>query len=307
MDRPTAAQRTPEPPARLRVLASGSGGNCTLVHVASRGQPRRVLIDAGLSPRRTRRLLAESGVELADIDAIVLTHLDSDHLNAGWRNALPASIPVYVHRRHAAHARNLGFEHEAMVEITDAFELFPGVRVDPLLVPHDELGVAAYRFSFDRDGLPPADLGFATDVGRVSRGFIRRFQGVEVLAIESNYCPRLQRASDRPEFLKRRIMGGSGHLSNQESAKAVAAIAPREHVVLLHLSRQCNSPELAAREHSGGPCPVTIASQFEPTRWVSIGVARADANGGSVHEASLSASGVGTDRPGFVSPRMVQR
>lgn len=307
MDRPTAAQRTPEPPARLRVLASGSGGNCTLVHVASRGHRRRLLIDAGLSPKRTRRLLAESDVELSDIDALVLTHVDSDHLNAGWRNALPASIPVYVHRRHAAHARSLGFEHEAMVEITDAFELFPGVRVDPLLLPHDELGVAAYRFSFDRDDLPPADLGFATDVGRVSRRFIKRFRRVDVLAIESNYCPRLQRASDRPEFLKRRIMGGSGHLSNQESAKAVAAIRPREHVVLLHLSRQCNDPELAARVHARGPCPVTIAGQFEPTRWVSIGVTPADDNGGSEREASPAAPGVSADGPGVVAPRAAQR
>ncbi len=292
MDRPTAEERTTEPPARLRVLASGSGGNCTLVDIASRGRRRRVLIDAGLSPRRTRRLLAESEVELADIDALVLTHLDSDHLNAGWRNALPASITLYVHRRHAAHARRLGFQHEAMVEITDEFELFPGVRVDPVLLPHDELGVAAYRFSFNRDDLPPADLGFATDVGRVSRGFIKRFRRVDVLAIESNYCPRLQRASDRPEFLKRRIMGGTGHLSNQESAKAVTAIGPREHVVLLHLSRQCNSPELAAREHDPGPCPVTIADQFEPTRWVSIGATPAGNNGESARGASLAAPGV---------------
>ncbi|MFT3685918.1 MAG: hypothetical protein QM783_13520 [Phycisphaerales bacterium] len=95
--------------------------------------------------------------------------------------------------------------------------------------------------------------------------------------IESNYCPKLQVASDRPEFLKRRIMGGRGHLSNDEAIDAIEAIAPREHVVLVHLSQQCNDPALVASLHrrrrgidASSDSVLTISTQDAPTRWVPI-------------------------------------
>lgn len=66
-------------------------------------------------------------------------------------------------------------------------------------------------------------------------------------------------------------MGGSGHLSNHESEQAVAAINPREHVVFLHLSRQCNHPDLVADLHAHRHYAITIADQFNPTRWISVG------------------------------------
>ena len=89
---------------------------------------------------------------------------------------------------------------------------------------------------------------------------------MDVLAIESNYCPVMQRDSDRPDFLKDRIMNGAGHLSNEECRGAVSAIAPKREVVLLHLSRQCNTPEQATRYHAGAPYRVTVSAHDTPTR-----------------------------------------
>src|SRR5204862_3142635 len=89
-------------------------------------------------------------------------------------------------------------------------------------------------------------------------------------AIESNYCPLLQEESGRPDFLKHRITGGRGHLSNHEAAAAIRRIQPREHVILLHLSRECNEPAIVAALHEGADYTLTITCQFEPTRWVQV-------------------------------------
>ncbi|MCA9304092.1 MAG: hypothetical protein KC996_08225, partial [Phycisphaerales bacterium] len=90
------------------------------------------------------------------------------------------------------------------------------------------------------------------------------------LAIESNYCPRMQEASGRPAYLKKRIMGGSGHLSNEESAHAIGLIEPGERLVLLHLSQQCNCPQTAAHAHRHHRWTPTISTQHTPTPWIPI-------------------------------------
>lgn len=246
----------------LCVLASGSAGNCSVLRVGD----RLILIDAGLSPRRTRRAIADLGLASVPIAAVVLTHLDDDHYHAGWPSALGAETTVYMHRSHAGRARREGRLPRRADVFAEPFEPVPGLVFAPTLIAHDSLGAAAFRVELG--GVPT--LGFATDIGRVSETLVAGLRGVDVLAIESNYCPRLQLASSRPDFLKRRIMGGSGHLSNEQCRDAVAAIAPRRHVVLLHLSRECNAPELAAAHHAGAPYRLTITSQLRASEWIAL-------------------------------------
>jgi hypothetical protein len=88
------------------------------------------------------------------------------------------------------------------------FEPVPGVHARAHIAPHDELGSASFRFVVATGG-KPRHLGWATDVGRPTDDLAKHLAGVDVLAIESNYCPVMERESDRPEFLKRRVMGGS--------------------------------------------------------------------------------------------------
>lgn len=266
------------PIAALRILASGSSGNCSVLLLKVAGERRICLIDAGISPRRVRRFLEHSGLSMDLIDAVLVTHLDHDHWKDGWCSTLPSRATVRLHARHAAAMRRSGQMDKKIEAFDGAFELHPGIRVDPVLGSHDEHGVAAFRVDFaceaDADatqgGAATASLGFATDLGHVPDGLIEHFQGVDVLAIESNYCPRMQQASSRPWFLKRRIMGGSGHLSNEQCLRAVEAIGPRSHVVLLHLSRECNHPDLVAQMHAGAGYDVTVTHHERPTRWVPI-------------------------------------
>ncbi len=220
------------------VLGSGSAGNSALVTLGDR---RHLLIDAGLSPRRTVERLAPLGVGIDEITNVLVTHIDHDHLHQGWLEAEePPCFTWHAHRRHLRRARLRGMTGWEPFE--DGFELAPGTRVETTMLPHDQLGSCG--FIIDHGG---TRLGYATDVGRVTPTMLRRFTGLAALAIESNYDHALQVASGRPAVLKQRIMGGLGHLSNEQALDAVLGldrIGRLRHVVLLHLSRQCNDPRL---------------------------------------------------------------
>lgn len=285
-----------EPPTiELCVLGSGSRGNCSVLRVRDGDREELVLIDLGFSPRRTAELLERVGLRLEQVTAAVLTHLDHDHCHAGWRrrHVLAGAAPgarLLVHWGHARRAERAGLGGDGGgagngggggVGFTrvDAFDQsgieVAGLRLTACVLAHDDQGVAVLRF--DRAGAGGPSLGYATDVGCVTEELIEHLHHVSVLAIESNYCPELQVASARPDYLKRRIMGGSGHLSNHESARAAGLIRPggpggRGDVVLLHLSSECNRPDLAAHAHAKGGYRTVISLQDEPTEFVEVGV-----------------------------------
>lgn len=260
------------------MLASGSRGNCTVLCALG----RVMLIDAGLSPRRTALLLRELGLSLSRVTDIVFTHLDHDHCHMGWcAGAKGGGAPdalVHVHRSHRGRAECMGLLHRRSRLFDDMVRLLEtpdgsheSVRMHAAIASHDSLGVASFRVRVEADS-GAADLGFATDLGHVPGAIVEHLRGVDALAIESNYCPELQVASDRPEFLKRRIMGGSGHLSNRECSDAVRRIAPKPGapVVLLHLSEECNTPDRAIAGFLGTPWRVAASSQREPTGWIGV-------------------------------------
>lgn len=228
-----------------------------------------VLIDAGLSPRKTLIMMERAGHKPTCIDHVLLTHLDVDHWNSGWLAKLPESSMVHLHRRHTGRASRCGLLYLKTHPFESDFELLPGVHISPLLVAHDDLGTAAFRIEFPGFG---TSLGYATDTGRPTPKLCDHLATVDVLAIESNYCPALQLASSRPAFLKDRIMGGKGHLSNHESAAAVAKINPRRCVILLHLSKECNRPEVALHHHQHAGRDLIVASAESPTQWIDLSI-----------------------------------
>lgn len=262
----------PRTTTRFGVIASSSSGNCSVL-ITGEGRTKRVtLIDCGLSPRRVKAYLAEHHLGLERIDDVVLTHLDTDHCHAGWKRALPAHARFRIHRRHLGRAERSGLLYRRTEVFDDALELPTGVRASVVHASHDAEGVAVFRFE-----VPPeegfahgASLGYATDLGRLTPSVVDLLRGVDVLAIESNYCPHLQELSGRPAMLKHRIMGGSGHLSNEESAEAVRLIKPRRKVVLLHLSRECNTPDVAGARHGASPCHVVISDFARPTPLIRL-------------------------------------
>ncbi len=265
---------------RLCVLGSGSSGNCAVVSLGDSA----VLIDAGFGPRATAKRLQNTGLTLGDVKAICLTHADRDHFNPTWLATLVRQrINVYVHSRHIYSlyridgARQL---HRAgLLHTIDnrSFEPIVGLRAHTVSLPHDSTGTEGYLL--EADG---GRIGYATDLGRVPDEMISRFVGVDLLAIESNYDPQMQRASGRPAMLKRRITGGHGHLSNEQAFEAVCRIVDRcprggpAHVVLLHLSRQCNDPSLVRQLFARDSRLVDrlrLVKQHEWTGWLTVGAA----------------------------------
>jgi len=237
-----------------------------------------MLIDAGIGPRVAGKRLAALGANLAEVSCILLTHLDADHCRREWKAwVVRHGVRLFCHqeRRHDL-ARG---DAELLTHIRTfhdrPFEPMPGITVDPLRFSHDQEG--SHGFVID---VGASRLGYATDLGQVPRLLIDRFCGLNILAIESNYEPELQLQSARPEFLKRRIMGGRGHLSNQQAFAALRSVFDHadardmpypEHVVLLHRSRHCNCPHrvraLFSQDARIAPC-LTLAEQDHHTAWL---------------------------------------
>ena len=272
----------------LCILASGSMGNCSVVRLPARAGDGVMLIDAGIGPRVTAQRMNGTGVCVRDVRAICLTHLDGDHFRPSWLGTIVRhGIRVFCHesRRHdllrgaiddqtdAANQRRFralvyGFNGEP-------FAPLEGLSVRSIPLAHDQLGSHAFLI----DGFN-ARIGYATDFGRVPRELIEALSDADVLAVESNYDPEMQLTSGRPWFLKHRIMGGRGHLSNGQALELIRAVLDRcqrkkrrlpEHIVLLHRSRQCNCPRLVRElfEADERIRPrLTLGEPFHRTEWI---------------------------------------
>ena len=255
------------------ILGSGSKGNCTLVSLDSPGAQRCILIDCGLSIRATNARLAPLGLGIEDISDILITHFDTDHFYQGWHGPIDAhDIKVHIHQHHRGWALRRGFDGRRMRLYCEGFQLDGAARIEPVLLAHDDLG--SVGFVIEHHGVR---LGFATDLGRVPEAMFDRFVNLHALAIESNYDEQMQIASDRPMFLKQRIMGPNGHLSNEQSLKAVLKIDAQSdlsHIVTLHLSQQCNDPRIIKRlyvQHVSHLLDrLTISHQHRPSALLSV-------------------------------------
>ncbi len=285
---------------QLCVLGSGSGGNCSYIE-ASAGRdvasPRRWLIDAGLSPRQTNRRLRMLGASLSDITDILITHPDTDHLHPNMvRRAEKLGIRLHVHSSHMLLAFRGHERPTGCCAFVRSFER-DGVSVQTTRLAHDDHGSIAYRIECGG-----AAVGYATDLGHVPEHLFDLFDGVDGLAIESNYDRAMQLASARPTFLKRRIMNGHGHLSNEESLDAVVTMSERanlRYVALLHLSQQCNCPMVIDRLYrKRAPhlhASLTISNQHTPTAMLDC---RQSAPASMDGQAAKGASGASPDRSG---------
>jgi phosphoribosyl 1,2-cyclic phosphodiesterase len=270
-------------------LGSGSSGNSTVVKTPQGA----ILIDAGFGPRVTAQRLHGTGVELENIAAICVTHLDSDHFNTNWyQTIVKLGIRVYAH---AGKVRKILQSPEAralemssrlkgahkLASLVHAFDEspftpLPGLSVTPFALVHDETG--SHGFLAEAGGFR---FGLATDLGRVPDSLLDILPGVHLLALESNYDPDMEMRSSRPWYLKQRIMGGSGHLSNEQAFAAIVSILDRcqqgamelpRHIVLLHRSRECNCPKLVKRLFTTDPRikpRLTLTNQYQRTQWLS--------------------------------------
>lgn len=243
-------------------IASGSEGNSLLVSAGG----THILVDAGISARRITTALLSLGLTPGDIAGVLVTHEHSDHTaglatltkqyrlplyaSGGTAGALCARIP------HAADVLHL-LPRQGVLTLGDA-------QVTVFPTSHD--AAESIDFRFDCGG---AALGVLTDTGCVTPEAEQALQGVNLLVLESNHDEDWLLSGPYPYYLKQRILGNRGHLSN-DAAAALAqrmASAGTRQFVLAHLSRENNTPERArqtmARALAGLDVSVTVAPRAE--------------------------------------------
>jgi phosphoribosyl 1,2-cyclic phosphodiesterase len=243
------------------ILGSGSGGNCAYVESGE----TRILVDAGFSPMQIRKRLASIGRTPEKLSAILITHEHSDHIAGLLGLADKFQIPVYCNRETqdatvwALKTKWLckkssppdGSDATEHVKAKINWQLFAtgagfeigDVSIETFSIPHDAQDPVGFLLR-----TASGNIGFATDLGHVTKLVLERIRAANVLVIESNHDVKmLQDCPRRSWALKQRILGRHGHISNLTAAETVAQImsAGLRQLYLAHLSRECNKPELA--------------------------------------------------------------
>lgn len=232
----------------VTVLASGSGGNSTLVASAR----TRILVDAGLSCKETLKRLRAAGEDPERLDAILISHEHSDHVYGLPVLARKLRVPVYM--TGPANDEWVASFHDpeerARQANLDRLELFASgrsfdigdIRVTPFTVPHDAADPVA--FTFRAEGIKVAVV---TDLGYMPASVREHLRGCDVLMIESNHDVEMLRGGPYPWSVKQRVMSRVGHLSNESLAEFLCSDydGGASTVILAHLSEQNNHPEIA--------------------------------------------------------------
>lgn len=256
---------------RLRCLGSGSEGNALVVESRDGPSVTRVLVDNGFAPKQFATRLARAGLALDDLDAVFVTHEHSDH--AGGVAALleRRRVPLFATRGTAASAGLEASGVDLRVLCAGVAVQFGALRIEPFAVPHD--ACEPVQFVFD-DGA--RRFGLLTDIGTPTAAVVGALGRLDALMLECNHDGALLRAGRYPPFLKARIAGDHGHLSNAQAAELLARIdrSRLRCVVAAHLSRKNNAPALAQEALAAvldcTPSEVLVARQADGLDWLTV-------------------------------------
>ena len=243
---------------QFAVLGSGSRGNSTLI--GHEGGPG-LLIDIGLGPRALGQRLESVGSDWSQVTAVFLTHTHGDHVESATLAELGRrKVLLYCHETHREMLEaDQGFVELDQMGLVRQYDGQPllapsGFRIEPIPLWHDGPTFGFRIESVARRRTRAIAFGYLADTGSWSESTAECLADVDVLGIEFNHDVAMQKASGRSPALIARNLGDRGHLSNRQAAELVRSILRRSsrervgHLVLLHLSEQCNRPELAIHE-----------------------------------------------------------
>jgi phosphoribosyl 1,2-cyclic phosphodiesterase len=250
-------------------FASGSDGNCYLLE----SEGTTLLVECGRPYSQIKNLLESAGVEVDSVAGIVLTHAHGDHSRSARHLSKTHNIPIFASRGTLG---ALALDDLALGRPIESGKTYPVGQLDikPFAVPHDCREPLGFRFE---SGSGRAAI--ATDLGWVPTNVARQFRDLDLLILEANYDPHLLHTGTYPYFLKQRVSGTYGHLSNAAAGEAIAICRERapSAVWLAHLSEQNNSPKHALqtvgrilRRHGLGHVSIkTTHHRRSNLRWTS--------------------------------------
>lgn len=258
-------------------IFSGSSGNCLFIN----SNHTKILIDAGVSCKKVCEGLASIGTPITEIDAILVTHEHSDHVQSIGTISQKYNIPVYANletwnamekQRNKITPDNIHtFENDKDFTLND-------LTIHPFSTPHD----AANPCGFNIDN-GAKRLSIATDLGHMNNALISELYDSSFVFLESNYDPEILKVSKYPFPLKQRISGPHGHLSNATAGKTIFNLLQKKdlkEVMLGHLSKENNFPELAYQTVANelmennadlNNIRLSVADRYLPSKMVNIG------------------------------------
>lgn len=240
------------------VLASGSKGNAIYISDGFTA----ILVDAGLSATEIKRRLKSRGLNPKDLNAILVTHEHSDHIQAVGVLSRQLKLPIYLSRNIKKKVfMGCGVHEIRNFNSGSTFEI-NSLAVHPFAVSHDAADPVG--FTIAQNG---SRIGVATDLGTVTPHLEENLKHCHLLILEANHDPSMLINGPYPWYLKRRIQSRSGHLSNAQSKRLLMQLQHNglEQVILAHLSQTNNTPQKVLAEISGAltRCKprLTVASQ----------------------------------------------
>lgn len=264
---------------RLLSIASGSSGNCIYVG----DDNTHILVDAGISKKRIEEGLNSIDLSINDLTAVFVTHEHIDHIGGLGVLTRKCGVPVYATRGTLDgifKTSSLGkIDTQQFVEITENQCVTVGdITVDPMKISHDAAQPVAYRFFKD-----DKRIAVATDMGMITEENEEKLQGMDAILLEANHDVSMLQVGPYPYYLKQRILGNRGHLSNENAGRLLSQIVHDrlKYIFLGHLSKENNLPALAYEAvrleitmgdnpYQASDFPIEIARRSEPSRVVVV-------------------------------------
>ena len=240
---PAVPKRMESEKMRLCSIASGSSGNC--IYVGS--EAAHLLVDVGISGRKTEAGLKELELSGKDIDGILITHEHADHIQGLGVIARKYEIPIYATAgtiaamQTCAGLGNVDPELYHEVREDQKFTI-KDLTINPMRISHDAAQPTAFVLRQGRKS-----MGVMTDLGRYDGYIVERLQNLDVLLLEANHDVHMLQVGTYPYYLKQRILGDKGHLSNELSGQLLGEVLHDNFkmAILGHLSKENNYEKLA--------------------------------------------------------------
>jgi phosphoribosyl 1,2-cyclic phosphodiesterase len=222
-------------------LFSGSSGNSTYIGT----EKTHVLVDAGASMKNVVAGLGQIGIDGRDLQGILVTHEHSDHISAVGAISRRFHVPVYANEETwQAMESKLGRidAGNRRVFYNDMDFYIQDINIQPFQIPHDAADPVGFSFSYKNK-----KISIVTDLGHTNSKIIKSVMDSDLVILEANHDANMLMAGPYPGYLKKRILGRKGHLSNKDSGQALLEMVKGKvtHVLLAHLSKDNNYPQLA--------------------------------------------------------------
>lgn len=222
-------------------LFSGSSGNCLLIQSSE----TKILIDAGESAKKIIEALSSLNIDITEISAIFVTHEHSDHVKGLGTLSKKYDIPVYATEETWSampeQMKKINLMNIKKFMIGDTIEI-RDLKISPFSIPHDAVNPCGFNVYNNSN-----KISIATDIGEITKDVFDSLKHSKFILLESNYDPNILKCSSYPYSLKQRILGPTGHLSNQLAGKLISNLTHYglTQAMLGHLSKENNFPELA--------------------------------------------------------------